>query len=64
MCRNAIWMYKNNPASFKWKFIDFLKLLRKIGFYSIFAKPRSDHMKMMGLGLWHGLIGKMGRYSP
>lgn len=63
MCRNAIWMYKNSSASFKWKFIDFLKLLRKIGFYSIFAKPRLDHMKMMGLGLWHGLIGKMGKYS-
>ena len=64
MCRNAIWMYKNSPASFIWKFTDFLKLLRKIGFYSIFAKPRLDHMKMMGLGLWHGLIGKMGKYSP
>jgi rhamnosyltransferase len=64
MCRNAIWMYKHSPASFKWKFIDFLKLFRKIGFYSIFSKPRSDHMKMMGLGLWHGLLGKMGRYSP
>lgn len=64
MCRNAIWMYKNSPASFRWKFIDFLKLLRKIGFYSIFAKPRSDHVKLMGLGLWHGLAGKMGRYSP
>lgn len=64
MSRNAIWMYKNSPASFRWKFIDFLKLLRKIGFYSIFAKPRSAHIKMMSYGLWDGLTGKMGRYSP
>jgi rhamnosyltransferase len=64
MCRNAIWMYKNSPASFRWKFIDFLKLLRKIVFYSLFAKPRLDHIKMMFLGLMHGLVGKMGRFSP
>lgn len=64
MCRNAIWMYKNSPASFRWKFIDFLKLFRKIVFYSLFAKPRLDHIKMMFLGLMHGLVGKMGRFSP
>lgn len=64
MCRNAMWMYKNSPASFRWKLIDFLKLLRKIIFYSIFAKPSSAHIKMMSYGLWDGLIRKMGRYSP
>lgn len=63
MSRNAVWMYKNSSASFRWKSIDFLKLLRKIGFYSIFAKPRSVHIKMMFLGLWHGINGKMGRFS-
>lgn len=64
MCRNAVWMYKNSPANFSWKLIDFLKLVRKIIFYSIFAKPHFEHIKMMILGSWHGIAGKMGRYSP
>ena len=63
MCRNAIWMYKNSPASLRWKFLDFLKLLRKIVFYSLFAKPRLEHIKKMFLGLQHGFAGKMGRFS-
>lgn len=63
MSRNAVWMYKNSPASFRWKLIDLIKLLRKMGFYSLFAKPRLAHIKMMFLGLWHGIIGKMGRFS-
>lgn len=64
MCRNAIWMYKKNWPSLSWKFIDFFKLIRKIIFYTLFAKPRLQQVQMMSLGLWHGVIGKMGKYSP
>lgn len=64
MCRNAIWMYKRSWPSISWKLIDAFKLIRKIIFYTLFAAPRLQQVQMMGLGLWHGVIGKMGKYSP
>ena len=62
MFRNAIWMYRQNYVRWNWKFVDGLRLLRKYVFYTLFAKPRHIHFWMMTKGIWHGLIGKMGRY--
>lgn len=59
--RNAVWMYRQAWLPLHWKIADGLRLLLKYGFYTIFAKPRLQHLKMMSLGIWHGLIGRMGR---
>lgn len=64
MCRNAIWMYQRSWPSLSWKLFDAFKLIRKIVFYTLFALPRLQQVRMMFLGLWHGIIGKMGKYSP
>lgn len=64
MCRNAIWMYGRSWPSLSWKLFDAFKLIRKIIFYTLFAAPRLQQVQMMVLGLWHGIIGKMGKYSP
>lgn len=64
MCRNAIWMYRRSWPSLRWKLFDAFKLIRKIIFYTLFATPRVQQVQMMCLGLWHGMIGKMGKYSP
>lgn len=63
MFRNAIWMYRQNYVRWNWKVVDGLRLLRKYVFYTLFAKPRHVHFWMMSKGMWHGLIGKMGRYQ-
>ena len=63
MFRNAIWMYRQNYVRWNWKVVDSLRLLRKYVFYTLFAKPRHIHFWMMTKGMWHGLIGKMGRYQ-
>lgn len=63
MFRNAIWMYRQSYVRWNWKFVDSLRLLRKYVFYTMFAKPRHIHFWMMTKGMWHGLIGKMGRYQ-
>lgn len=63
MFRNAIWMYRQNYVRWNWKVVDGLRLLRKYVFYTLFAKPRHVHLWMMTKGMWHGLIGKMGRYQ-
>lgn len=63
MFRNAVWMYRQSYVRWNWKVVDGLRLLRKYVFYTLFAKPRHVHFWMMTKGVWHGLIGKMGRYQ-
>jgi rhamnosyltransferase len=29
--------------------------------YALFARPRGQHVRLMLLGLWHGITGRMGR---
>lgn len=59
--RNAIWLYRQPWLSFEWKIADGWRLLLKFGFYTLFAKLRLHHFKMMAKGVLHGLIGRMGR---
>lgn len=63
MFRNAVWLYKKAWVPIRWKLIDGLKLMRKLIFYALFAKPRWEHIRMMGRGIWHGLIGRMGPFT-
>lgn len=62
MMRNAVWIYRQPWPRLGWKIADALRLVRKYVFYSIFAKPRAQHVTMMTRGLWDGLINKMGPY--
>lgn len=59
--RNAIWMYKQSWVPFRFKVADGTQLIFKYFFYSIFATPRYKHWQMMTRGIWHGLIGRMGK---
>lgn len=59
--RNAVLLYKEPWVSFNWKLVDGWRLCLKYVFYSIFAKPRLAHWRMMTLGVWHGLLGKSGK---
>lgn len=61
--RNAVWMYRQNWLPLHWKLGDGWRLLLKYGFYTLFAKPRLEHFRMMTLGAWHGLRGRMGMLS-
>lgn len=59
--RNAVCLYKQNYLQLQWKIGDAARLLLKYGFYTLYGKPRSAHVKMMSLGLWHGVQGRMGK---
>lgn len=56
--RNAVLLYKEPWVSVNWKLVDGWRLCLKYVFYSLFAKPRMAHWRMMTLGVWHGLVGK------
>ena len=58
--RNAVWLYRQEWVPRNWKWVDGYRLLLKYGFYSLFARPRFSHLRMMTLGAWHGLRGRMG----
>jgi rhamnosyltransferase len=59
--RNAIWLYRQTSVPLNWKLVDGWRLFLKYGFYTLFARPRFKHFKMMTLGIWHGLRGRMGK---
>lgn len=61
--RNAVWLYRQSWPPLNWKLADAWRLLLKYGFYTLFAQPRLKHFRMISLGLWHGLCGRMGRFD-
>lgn len=58
--RNAIWLYQKPWLPLQWKLADGYRLVLKFVFYSIFARPRGSHFRMMTLGIYHGLRRRMG----
>jgi rhamnosyltransferase len=61
--RNAVLLYQEQWAPLNWKLVDAWRLFLKYGFYSLFAKPRTAHFRMMTLGVWHGLLSKAGKFT-
>ena len=62
LVRNGFWLYRQKGLPLNWKFVDGYRMLIRICFYTLFAKPRSRHFSMMMRGLFHGLTSRMGRY--
>lgn len=58
--RNAVLLYQQKNLPFNWKLGDAGRLFLKFGFYALYGQPRLAHIKMMSLGLWHGLCGRSG----
>lgn len=61
--RNAVFLYKAPWVPLNWKLVDSWRLHLKYVFYSLCAKPRMAHLHMMTLGMWHGLMGKSGKFK-
>jgi len=62
LIRNGFWLYRQKHMPVNWKFVDGYRMLLRMCFYTIFAKPRRKHFSMMMVGLRHGLRSRMGRY--
>ena len=60
--RNAVWLYRQGWPRLEWKLADGWRMVLKYGFYCLFGKPWWKHCQMMSLGLWHGLVGRLGPY--
>ncbi|BBE10261.1 dTDP-rhamnosyl transferase RfbF [Mycoavidus cysteinexigens] len=58
--RNAVALIKRGYVPWSWKSTELVKLPVRLMIYSLFMRPRLDHLRMSLIGLWHGLTGRMG----
>lgn len=62
MFRNAFILYRESWIPFHFKVVDFYRLFFKYIGYSLLAKPRLTHWRMMTYGIWHGLLRITGKF--
>lgn len=58
--RNAIRVYRRAYAPLAWVMNDAYRLVLKYFYYALLTPPRWQHLKMMTLGLWHGVLDRGG----
>jgi rhamnosyltransferase len=61
--RNAVWLMGQRYAPVAWKLAAVRQLGLRYLFYSLTVDPRLEYLRMMTLGLWHGLRGRLGRLA-
>ncbi|QBQ98363.1 glycosyltransferase family 2 protein [Paraburkholderia pallida] len=61
--RNAIALMKRSYMPWSWKSTELVKLPGRLVIYGLFMSPRSEHLRMALLGIWHGLTGRLGALS-
>lgn len=59
--RNAAYLYKLNYIALNWKLIDGVRNIFRFLFYIILIKPRLSYLRMALLGIYHAIIGRMGK---
>ncbi|MEI6706182.1 MAG: glycosyltransferase family 2 protein [Methylococcales bacterium] len=59
--RNAVWLISKKYVSIGWKVRFAIVILIRYFLYPLWVTPRFTYLKMMTLGIWHGLIGRMGK---
>ena len=61
--RNAVWLLFRPYIPLGWKWLFVRTIFLRFGFYTLTVAPRLEHLRMMSLGIWHGLRGRMGPYK-
>ncbi len=62
LMRNATHLYLYSRLPCQWKIADGLRLILKFFIYLLVGKPRIEHFQMMTRGIWHGIIGRQGKF--
>ena len=58
--RNALLLAREKYAVLPWKLNEARRLFLRLLFFALIVPPRRKRLKMMLLGVWHGLRGKSG----
>jgi rhamnosyltransferase len=59
--RNGLWLLRQPWVSSAWRIMDARRLFKIYIVCSLFIGTRFENWKMMSKGMWHGLIGRMGK---
>lgn len=59
--RNSVWLWRQNWVPLGWKMARGPKLVLRLMFCVVFGRPVLAQWRMIGLGLWHGIAGRMGK---
>jgi rhamnosyltransferase len=59
--RNGVWLLCRPWVDFRWRLLDIRRLFLIYVVYSLFVGQRFENWKMLTRGIWHGIIGKMGK---
>lgn len=62
LIRNALLLQRMPHITLSWKLLDAWLTIKKIGFYTLIAKPRWPRIKMISYGLLDGLLGRTGPF--
>lgn len=63
LIRNGMWLLRQPWIASAWKIMDVRRLILVYIVCSIFVGTRFQNWKMMTIGFWHGVTGRMGRYG-
>lgn len=61
MFRNGIWLYLRSSLPAYWKMADGFNLLLKFFAYPAMSRPHLTHFRFIMLGIYHGIIGRLGK---
>ncbi|NUM57210.1 MAG: glycosyltransferase family 2 protein [Bdellovibrionaceae bacterium] len=61
--RNCVWLFQQDYVAFSTRVNYLVKLIPKLMIYSLFSNQPWKQIKFMLLGIFHGLLNKMGRYD-
>lgn len=59
--RNAVWLISKKYTPVGWRLYFARMILVRYLLYPLWVTPRFDYFNMMTKGLWHGLLGRMGK---
>ncbi|SAK44038.1 rhamnosyltransferase [Caballeronia catudaia] len=60
ICRNTVAIVRNIPMSLAWRTFLIVRLILTIVFFGAVAAPRIRRLRLMGTGLWDGIVGRSG----
>ncbi len=61
--RNVVWLFRQDYVPRVWKRILLRQMIKRFLLFSSSIAPRFAYFKMMTLGIWHGIRGRLGPFD-
>lgn len=61
--RNAVWLAKCSWIGASWRMLIIIRLVKQLILWALFLPRRRDRLKHILIGIFHGWIGRMGKFK-